>query len=102
MVASRLSRKEILAIYAQDSEAVVALADALVDRFLAQVAALGARVGALEAARAEDSHNSGKPPSTDATRAGCALWSPAWADGEGAGGQPATPAARSPCGWHLT
>jgi hypothetical protein len=49
-----LTREQILAIYAQGPEAVVALVTALCAQ--------------LARATATDSHNSGKPPSTDVTR----------------------------------
>ena len=52
---TRLTREEILAVYAQGPEAVVALVTALCER--------------LRRATATDSHNSGRPPSTDRTRA---------------------------------
>src|SRR5690349_15012454 len=52
---TRLTREENLAVYAQGPEAVVSL-----------VAALCAH---LRRATTTDSHNSGRPPSTDRTRA---------------------------------
>ena len=51
-----LTREGILAVYAEGPEAVAAL-----------VTALDAQLGR---ATATDSHNSGKPPSTDVTRRG--------------------------------
>ena len=51
---TRLTREEILDVYAEGPEAVVAL-----------VTALCARLGR---ATATDSHDSGRPPSTDRTR----------------------------------
>ncbi len=55
------TRDEILAVYAAGPEAVVAL----VEQLQAQLLALTARVTALEAQRAQDSHNSSKPPASD-------------------------------------
>jgi transposase len=60
----RPTRDEILASYHAGPEAVVALVEALLDR----IAALGARVQALEDRLALDSHNSSKPPSSDLGR----------------------------------
>jgi transposase len=51
---TQLTREEILAVYARGPEAVVALVTALCAR--------------LRRATAMDSHNSGRPPSTDRTR----------------------------------
>ena len=82
-----LSREEVLAVYAQGPEAVVALVATLV----ARVNALEARVAALEAAQAKDSHNSGMPPSTDVTRAGRAPKSLRGRSGKRPGGQPGHP-----------
>jgi transposase len=60
----KLTREEILAVYAQGPAAVVAL----VTMLLEQIAALEARVSALEAQVGKDSHNSAKPPSSDRVR----------------------------------
>jgi transposase len=53
--------EEIRAVYRQGEEATVALFEHLV----ATIRALEARIQALENQRAKDSHNSGKPPSSD-------------------------------------
>lgn len=86
-----LTREEILAVYAQGPEAVVTLVTMLLER-LAHVehlaaanAALEARVASLEAERAKDSHNSGKPPSSDPVRRPRSLREPS---GKRPGGQP--------------
>ena len=87
----RMSREEILVVYAQGPEAVVALVEGL----LARIDALETRVAALEAAQRamqrKDSHNSGKPPSTDVTRAGRAPKSLRGTSGKAPGGQPGHP-----------
>ena len=59
-----MTREEILAVYEQGPEAVVALVTMLLER----IAALEARVSALEARLAKDSHNSATPPSRDPVR----------------------------------
>jgi len=82
-----MTREDVLAVYAQGPDAVVTVVLALVG----QVNALEARVAALEAARAQDSHNSGKPPSTDVTRAGRAPKSLRGTSGKAPGGQPGHP-----------
>ena len=69
-----LTREEILAIYAEGPEAVVALVTALYAR--------------LARATATDSHNSGKPPSTDVSRRGRAPKSLRRRAGRRPGGQP--------------
>ncbi len=69
-----LTREEILAVYAQGPEAVVAL-----------VTALSAQ---LVRATATDSQNSGKPPSTDVSRVGRAPKSLRRCSGRSSGGQP--------------
>jgi transposase len=87
-----ITRDEILAVYAQGPDAVVTLVQALV----ARINALEMRVTALEArdaARAKDSHNSGKPPSSDETRVGRAPKSLRGQSGKRAGGQPGHPGA---------
>ncbi len=82
-----MSREEVLAVYAQGPDAVAALVATLV----ARVNALEARVAALEGAQAKDSHNSGKPPSSDVTRAGRAPKSLRGKSGKAPGGQPGHP-----------
>src|SRR5687768_15182757 len=69
-----ITREEILAVYARGPEAVVALVTALCAR--------------LARATATDSHNSGKPPSTDVTRRGRAPKSLRCRTGRRPGGQP--------------
>lgn len=59
-----ITREEVLAVYAQGPDAVVSLVLTLVER----INALEARVAALEAERAKDSHTSSKPPSSDLVR----------------------------------
>lgn len=89
-----ITREEILAVYAQGPAAVVALVETLVARINALTehgAQLEARVAALEVARAKDSHNSGKPPSTDVTRMGRAPKSLRGQSGKRPGGQPGHP-----------
>jgi len=56
---------EIRQVYAAGPEAVVALVTSLLGRHQREIAVLAARVQALEARLAKDSHNSGKPPSSD-------------------------------------
>jgi transposase len=66
-----MTREEILAVHAQGPEAVVALATMLLARGAALEvanAALAARVSALEAQLARDSHTSGRPPGADPVR----------------------------------
>ena len=87
-----LSREEILAVYAEGPEAVVALVEGLQARIVALeeiVAALMARVEALEARLAKDSHNSSKPPSSDGPTARPRSQRPA--SGKPNGGQPGHP-----------
>lgn len=67
----QLTRPQILAVYDQGPEAVVALqqqAQAHIDVLTEQVHLLSARVKALEDLRAQDSHNSSKAPSSDWSR----------------------------------
>lgn len=59
------TREEILAVYAAGPEAVVLLVQQLCEAHAREIAALTARVEALEARLAQDSHNSHKPPSSD-------------------------------------
>lgn len=83
-----MTREDILAVYAQGPEAVVTLVTTLLER-LARLeganAALEARMATLEAERAKDSHNSGKPPSGDPVRRPRSLRE---ASGKRPGGQP--------------
>lgn len=87
-----LTREEILAVYAEGPEAVVALVLDLQARIVALeeiVAALGVRVEALESRLAKDSHNSSKPPSSDGPAAKPRSQRPA--SGKPSGGQPGHP-----------
>jgi len=59
-----MTREEILAVYAQGPEAVVTLVTMLLER----LAHVEARLAAVEAQLAKDSHTSGKPPSSDPVR----------------------------------
>jgi transposase len=59
-----MTREEILAVYAQGPEAVVTLVTTLLER----LAHVEARLAAVEAQLAKDSHNSSKPPSSDPVR----------------------------------
>src|SRR6185437_16133154 len=80
-----ISRDEILAVYAQGPEAVVTLVEALLATQAAEVAALTARIQALEDRLAKDSHNSHLPPSRDLPPAPKSLRRPS---GRKPGGQP--------------
>jgi transposase len=60
-----MERAEILAIYEHGPEAVVALVEALIARYEAELTTLQSRVQALEDRLAKDSHNSHQPPSQD-------------------------------------
>jgi transposase len=62
-----MTREEILAVYAQGPEAVVALVTRLLER-IAALEGLEARLRAMEAQLAKDSHNSAQPPSADVRR----------------------------------
>ena len=59
-----MTREEILAVYAQGPEAVVTLVTTLLER----LARVETRLATVEAQLAKDSHNSGKPPSSDPVR----------------------------------
>lgn len=88
-----MTREDVLAVYAQGPEAVVALVLTLIKRVNA-LEGLETRVATLEAARAKDSHNSGKPPSSDVSRAGRApksLRGTPGTSGKRPGGQPGHP-----------
>lgn len=60
-----MTPEEIRQVYAAGPEAVVALVTSLLSRHQREIALLTARVQALEARLAKDSHNSSKPPSSD-------------------------------------
>jgi transposase len=64
LVPVTMTREEILAVYAQGPEAVVTLVTMLLER----LAHVEARLAAVEAQLAKDSHTSGKPPSSDPVR----------------------------------
>jgi transposase len=59
-----MTREEILAVYEQGPEAVVALVESLLSRLSSHEA----RLQALESHLRQDSHNSSKPPATDVRR----------------------------------
>ena len=83
MTSLQITRQEIKAIYDQGQEAVIVL----VERLLARIAELAARVKALEDQQAKDSHNSSKPPSSDGAKRGCKTKSLREASGKRPGGQ---------------
>src|SRR5438876_8176222 len=89
-----LTREEILAVSAAGPEAVVAVVESLlahIARQEEQIGALTARVTALEARLAKDSHNSSKPPASDGlTKRTKSLRAPT---GKKPGGQPGHPGA---------
>jgi len=60
-----VTREEILAVYSEGPEAVVALVEGLIASFQLQVAVLEARVKQLENQLNQNSRNSSKPPSSD-------------------------------------
>lgn len=80
-----ITRDEILRIYAEGPEAVVALVAGLLAVQAAEVAALTARIQALEDRLAKDSHNSHQPPSRDLPPKPKSLRQPS---GRKPGGQP--------------
>ncbi len=64
----RIEREQILNAYRAGPEAVVSLFEYLQDTLLAVIEEHEARIEELEAKVNKDSHNSNKPPSTDAPR----------------------------------
>jgi len=60
-----LSREDILAIYEEGPEAVVALVQTIFLKQAARIAELEERIKSLEDQKNKNSHNSSKPPSTD-------------------------------------
>lgn len=60
-----MTREEILAVYNEGPEAVVALVEGLIATFQLQVAVLEARVKQLENQLNQNSRNSSKPPASD-------------------------------------
>lgn len=89
-----MTRAEILTVYAAGPEAVVTLVEQLlahIARQDQQIAALTARVQALEARLAKDSHNSSKPPASDGLAK--KTKSQRHATGRPNGGQPGHPGA---------
>src|SRR5574341_60465 len=87
-----LTCEEIRAVYDQGPEAIIALVESLctlIDQQQAQIAALQARVKALEDQLATNSRNSSKPPSSDSfTKQTRSLRQPS---GRKSGGQPGHP-----------
>ena len=79
-----LTREAVVAAMADGPDAVLALVAGVLAPILA-------RLAALEAERAKDSRNSGKPPSSDLTRAGRAPKSLRGRSGKRPGGQPGHP-----------
>ena len=63
-----LSREDILAVYEEGPEAVVALVQTLFSKQAARIAELEERLKSLEDQINKNSHNSSKPPSTDTFR----------------------------------
>jgi len=61
-----MTRSEFQAIYDQGADACYALFEATVAQMQAAIDALAARMAELEARLSKDSHNSSKPPSSDA------------------------------------
>jgi transposase len=76
-----LTRETVEAAMAQGPDAVLAL-------FATALTPVLARLAALEAERAKDSHNSSKPPSSDGTHSGRAPKSLRGTSGKASGGQP--------------
>ena len=60
-----LSREDILAIYEEGPEAVVALVQTIFSKQAARIAELEERIKSLEDQKNKNSRNSSKPPSTD-------------------------------------
>lgn len=85
------TREQVVAAMADGPDAVLALIAQAVADSGAALGTLRERVRALEAAQATDSHNSGKPPSSDVTRTGRAPRSMCGRSGKRPGGQPAHP-----------
>ena len=79
-----LTREAVVAAMAEGPDAVLAL-------FAHVMAPVLERLRALEAERAKDSHNSGKPPSSDRARTGRAPKSLRAPSGTPSGGQPGHP-----------
>ncbi len=61
----RISREQILATYEAGPEAIVALIEHMLEKFLVRLEQQEQRIKALEQELKKDSHNSGKPPSRD-------------------------------------
>jgi transposase len=78
------SREEILAVCAQGPEALVTLVTTLPER----LAHVDARLAAVEARLAKDSHHSGRPPSSDPVGRLRSLRGKSGKSGERPGGQP--------------
>ena len=89
-----LSREEIRAIYDQGSEAMIGFVEklfAIIPEQSKQIESLAARVQDLEARLRKDSHNSGKPPSSDGLRKKPAPKSQRNKGTKATGGQPGHP-----------
>jgi transposase len=86
---------QVRAAYAVGPGAVVSVVRTLLAQYeqvaVTELAALEARIAALEAAARKDSQNSGKPPSSDVTRVGRAPRSLRTKSGKRPGGQPGHP-----------
>ncbi len=65
LISLPLTREEVLTVYDQGPEAVLALVERLWSFQQHTLEALEARVHELENRLSKDSHNSGKPPSSD-------------------------------------
>ena len=89
-----LSREEIRAIYDQGPEAIIGFVEkllAIIPEQSKQIELLTARVQELEARLRKDSHNSGKPPSSDGLRKKPAPKSQRPKGNKPSGGQPGHP-----------
>jgi len=89
-----MTSDEIRAVYSAGSDAVVALVERLLGLLTdqqVQIGALSARVAVLEARLAQDSHNSGQPPSSDGLRKPPKPQSLREHSGRPPGGQPGHP-----------
>jgi len=63
-----MDRKDILRVYEQGPDAVVELVENLIEAFTSKIVELTHRIEELERQLNKDSHNSGKPPSSDGLR----------------------------------
>ena len=85
-----ITREEILTVYAEGPEAVVALVEGLLATQAAAVVALTKRIQALEDQIAKDSHNSHLPPSRDLPPKPKSLRRPSGRTAGGQAGHPGT------------